>query len=118
MNIIKTRGDTIKIRFGIRIENELYALQDCDRLYLTIKKDADLLAPTYQYRMGEGITYDADTQKYTVVIPSCDTCNMECADYLYDIELVRGFDSERDTATLLKGIITFTEDITRRENEE
>lgn len=117
MNITKTRGDTLKIRFGIKIQGEPYECQDNDRLFLTIKKDSAIQKPTKQYFIGNGISYDKATNKYTVVIPSCDTCEMECCDYFYDIELIRGFDGDRDTTTLVKGIITFTEDITMRVNE-
>jgi len=117
MNITKTRGDTLKIRFSIKISGEPYEITDNDRIYMTIKKDSAIQKPAFQYSIGDGITYDSATQKYTIVIPSCDTCQVDCDDYFYDIELVRAYDGDRDTSTLVKGIITFTEDITMRVNE-
>lgn len=117
ISISKPRGDTIKIRFSIKMSGIDYELQENDRLYFTIKKSYKDVNPLKQYTYGNGITYDQQTKKYTLIIPSIDTSSLEFKTYSFDIELVRDFNNTRDTTTLAIGELEMTEEITSRLNE-
>ena len=118
INISKPRGDTIKIRFSIKMSGVDYEVQPNDRLYFTIKRSYKDESYLKQYSYGDGITYDQSTKKYTLIIPSSDTSELDFKTYYFDIELVRDFNNTKDTSTLILGELEMTEEITRRENEE
>lgn len=105
-NMKMVRGDTLS--FGIEYSFDGETQQDLQECHFSCKKNADDENYAFQKSLGDGIS-KVSNGKYRIRIAPEDTENLEVGNYLYDLEI--GLNG--DKFTLLKGILTLEEDITR-----
>lgn len=112
MDIEFTRGDTQFFKFQIKDgEGNPIQLKDVDKLYFTVKQNANSEEILIQKKYPENIQY---TDGYfNFVLNSEDTSDLAYGTYNYDIELKSG----DYVKTLGQGTITLTEEITFRSDE-
>ena len=102
-----TRGDTQIINFNLKDANgNNIELATGDKLYFTVKKDANSTDVIMQKVYPTDITYSEG--KYQFTIEPTDTNSLEYGTYEYDIELKTG----TYVKTLSKGRIELTDEIT------
>lgn len=112
MDIEFTRGDTQFFKFQIKDgEENPIQLTDGDKLYFTVKQNANSEDVLIQKKYPEDIQYSDGY--FNFVLNSEDTSNMAYGTYNYDIELKSG----DYVKTLGQGTITLTEEITFRSDE-
>lgn len=117
-NITLTRGDTHIISFKLKGENgEKYILSLDDKLYFTVKENAVKSACVLQKTIGNGISYNAETEEYEVELTSDCTCTMPYCNFVYDIELIIMRDGKKIVKTLVKGNLYIDKEVTHKENE-
>lgn len=109
-NFTHVRGDTLA--FGIEI---IGCSQDLDSVILSVKKDLDDSDYVLQIQLGDGISKanaaGADLY-YTVRVAPELTETLEPGRYYYDVEIgING-----DYCTILRGILTIVQDVTRRDS--
>ena len=118
MDIVLTRGDTRVYTFTIVTEDGVkYVLGEKDKLYFTIKKRWFDKGCVLQKTFGNGITYDEDKQVYVLEFTHNCTCDIDCIDYVWDIELFIGNEEPPFVATLAKGKFVVDFEATHKENE-
>jgi len=106
------RGDTQFIRFKLKdASGEPLQLDLTDRMYFTVKTDANSTKVLLQKKFPDDITYDDGY--YVFTITSADTSDLAYGDYQYDIEVKSG----DVVKTIGDGTITLTEEITHRRDE-
>lgn len=112
MDIEFIRGDTQFFKFQIKDgEGKQIKLTDVDKLYFTVKQNANSEEILIQKKYPENIQY-SDGYFY-FVLNSEDTSDLAYGTYNYDIELKSG----DYVKTLGQGTITLTEEITFRSDE-
>lgn len=110
-NFIHVRGDTLA--FGIQIEG---CTQDLDTAFFSVKKDLDDTEYILQVQLGDGITKvgsDTGSVLYSVRVAPELTDSLEPGRYYYDVEI--GLNG--DYFTILRGILTILQDVTRRDSD-
>ena len=76
------------IALSIKENGQNIQLQEGDLLYFTISSSPDTTDYKIQKSIGNGIEYNAETEKYEVTIQSSDTKDMTLnTDYGYDITI-------------------------------
>lgn len=110
-----TRGDTKPLlKFKLKDKNgEDLELSSTDKLYFTVKKDANSNTVIIQKTIDNGITISDDGYIH-VRLESDDTAELPYGQYGYDIELKT---AEGIVKTLLIGTITLTEEFTFKGDE-
>lgn len=106
------KGDTSKLKkFRILNKGEILALGKNDKLYFTMKKEANK-KPVIQKTTENGIVLE--DEYYHITLESEDTNELEPISYVYDIELKTASGLVR---TLIEGTITLDNDITQKGDE-
>ena len=79
------------------LENGVLAkLNDNDLIFMTVRPFIDSKEITFQKKLGKGITYNEDTQKYEIEINSSDTENLKTnKEYGYDITIYKNGNKPR-----------------------
>lgn len=109
-----TRGDTKVFKFKLKDKNgEDLKLASTDKLYFTVKTNANSTERIMQKTLGNGIILKDDGYYY-VTINSEDTAELNYSTYGYDVEIKTGTGIVK---TLLVGTITLTEEFTFRRDE-
>lgn len=112
MDIEFIRGDTQFFKFQIKDgEGKQIQLTDVDKLYFTVKQNANSEEILIQKKYPENIQYSDGY--FNFVLNSEDTSDLAYGTYNYDIELKSG----DYVKTLGQGTITLTEEITFRSDE-
>lgn len=112
MDIEFIRGDTQFLKFQVKDgEGNPMQLKDGDRLYFTVKQNANSEDVLIQKKYPEDIQYSDGYFNFT--LKSEDTSDLAYGTYNYDIELKSG----EYVKTLGQGTITLTEEITFRSDE-
>lgn len=118
MEIVLTRGDTQVYTFTIKTDSgENYVLGEEDKLYFTVKKNWFDKGCVLQKTFGNGITYNSGTKEYEIDMTHDCTCNLDCCDYVFDIELIVNGSDAQDVKTLAKGVFTLDVEATHKGNE-
>lgn len=109
-NIEMTRGDTLKLKFQRKTENQEVIFEKVDEMYMTFKASIYSEKILFQKSLNDGtITYDSETGYYHVVIEPEDTENLSyCKDYVFDVEITKG----NTVKTIIKGTLNLTEEVT------
>lgn len=103
------RGDTKRYRFKRHYEGGEVIQQQATKVYFTVKKDPDCKV-IFQKSLGNGITYDTESNYYYINIKPEDTENVCPGVYGFDIEIIAG-----DVVTTVKvGKLTIGADYTRK----
>jgi len=115
-NINAVRGDTFKINFKLKTaDDNPIELGADDKLFFTIKNrysDEDFILN----KTLEDMTKEDDS--YKLLISSVETSEFKMdVPYVYDVEYIQNYSTDRITTTLLIGNITFTKEVTRYGNE-
>lgn len=111
------RGDTYNLRkFRITDKNgEVITLGATDKLYFTLKKNANSPEVLLQKTIGNGITLGEDGY-YHITMETVDTSDLPYGTYEYDIEF-KVTTPKEIVKTIIDGSITLTEEITWRGDE-
>lgn len=118
MDLQLIRGDTHKITFNLVDNNgNPYVLTENDKCYFTIKQNYDRKDCVLQKRFGDGIEYNAETGQYEINLTSFCTCEMECANYVYDIKVKIVHEEREIVKTLAKGMLLLAKNATHKRNE-
>ena len=105
-NIKMVRGDTLS--FGIEYAFDDHSNQDLETCYFSCKKNFDDTEYIFKKSIGDGISKVANN-KYRVRVAPEDTENVEAGNYCYDLE----FGLNDDVFTIIKGMLTIENDVTR-----
>lgn len=74
------------INLTIKNEKETTKLDEKDKIYMTVKRNAENEEIKFQKSLGKGITYNEETEKYEIEIKSEDTKKLAMeTPYGYDI---------------------------------
>lgn len=118
MDITLTRGDTHLITFKVQDENnEDYILQPNDKLYFTVKKNWFDTNCVIQKTYNDGITFNNDTGFYEIELEQSCSCELNCGNFVYDIEIIIDNAGKPIIKTLVKGTLTFDKEVTHKGNE-
>lgn len=113
MEIKFTRGDTKTVMFKLRDKNgEILVLQPTEKIYFTVKSNAESTDKLIQKVYPTDITYE--NEWYSFTIEPADTNNLEYGIYEYDIEYKNDDDFVQ---TLTLGTLRLTKEITHKEDE-
>lgn len=109
------RGDTLLIPVVIRKNNEPSQLQENQNLIFSLKKFSGDDEYILQKSLNKGITWDNQTQRYTIRIEHEDTkdmkLNYESKVFQYDVTIILG-----NFVRTIRGTLKIKRDITRNEN--
>ena len=105
-NIKMVRGDTFS--FGIEYAFDDHSSQDLETCYFSCKKNTNDEEYIFQKSLSDGIS-KVSNGKYRVRVAPEDTEDVEVGNYYYDLE----FGLNGDIFTIIKGILTIENDITR-----
>lgn len=90
------------IEIAIKENGKLTKLDDDDKIYFTVKKSLSDKEPIFQKKLGEGINYNQESQKYEIEISSNDTKNCLMSSMLglygYDITIYYGGNKPKQKA--------------------
>lgn len=118
MDLKLTRGDTHTITFGILMDDgNHYELQEGDKLYFTVKKSFFSKDCVLQKTFGDGITYNAETKEYCIELEQLCTCELDCGQFVYDIEIIINSNDPCIVKTLVKGNLIIDTEVTHKGNE-
>ena len=118
MEIKLTRGDTRIYTFSILTDDGAdYVLSDQDKLYFTVKRSWFDSGCILQKTFGNGITYNAATREYELELTHNCTCDIECRDYVFDIQLMVGSETPAIVNTLCKGTLVLDVEAPHKGNE-
>ncbi len=118
MDLNLIRGDTYTLTFNIlTADGSIYALQDGDKLYFTVKKSFNHGECVLQKTFGNGITRNEQTGEYEIRLDNLCTCELDCGAYVYDIKVILANNGERVVNTLIKGALVLDNNATHRGNE-
>lgn len=114
MDLEFPRGDTKVFKFKITDKNgEELTLTSADKLYMTVKKDANSNTVRFQKRIGNGIELKDDGYYHVTIFPD-DTNHLSYGQYGYDIQINTATGIVK---TLALGTITLTEEYTFKGDE-
>ena len=109
------RGDTLRFKFQRKTEQEEVIKEPVDEMYITFKKSVYSKGFLFQKSLKDKtITYDETTGYYRIVIEPKDTENLSYDDYVFDIEIT----TDNIVKTIIKGVLTLTEEVTFGCNKE
>lgn len=107
-----TRGDYDVIPF-IRMDENDNVIKDIpEKVYFTVKKDANDKDALLQKTLGDGITID-ENFNYNIEFTPDDTNNLSFGLYVYDICIKNG----DKPSTIHKGYFEVTYEVTHKNNE-
>lgn len=107
-----TRGDYDIIPFVRKDSNGNIITDIPEKVYFTVKKDANDKDALLQKRLNDGITIDDDFN-YNIEFKPDDTNNLQFGTYVYDICIKNG---DRPS-TIHKGYFEVTYEVTHKDNE-
>lgn len=115
MNLTLIRGDSYLLTFALLDKaGNPYELTPLDKCYFTVKRKYSDVEYVLQRRLGEGISYNTETQLYEIrLTPSC-TCDIDCGGYVYDIKVKI---ADEIAKTLVKGVLVLDSNVTHKVNE-
>lgn len=107
-----TRGDYDVISFVRTDENDNVITDIPEKVYFTVKKDANDKDALLQKRLNDGITV-TDSFIYNIEFKPDDTSHLSFGTYVYDICIKNG---DRPS-TIQKGYFEVTYEVTHKNNE-
>ena len=106
------RGDTVPISFDLTDKNGNPLNLDDVEIYFTVKKNYNKSDYVIQKRYSIG-DIEINGTKASFILEHNDTAELKYGEYVYDIEFLSG----DYVKTILRGIITLTEESTHKSNE-
>lgn len=104
------RGDTFQQHFTVSWN------QSITEIYFTVKQTAEDKKALIKKKLNDGINLvdkTDDGEVYLLTINAEDTENLKTGSYVYDFEILSG----KLKQTPITGILTLTEDVTRKRDE-
>ena len=115
MELTVIRGDSYNLTFSLLKGNgNVLILSERDKCYFTVKKQFEHEDCVIQKRYGTGIEYNEEKKVYSIKLNPCDTCDLKCGNYKFDIKVKLG---DEIVKTLLRGTLILTNNATHRCNE-
>lgn len=111
------RGDSFLMKkFRVNdVSGNVIKLLETDKLYFTVKTDANSSEVLFQKRLDEGIELQDDGYYHITIEPE-DTNTLDYGSYVYDIQIKRT-EPKNYVKTIINGTITLTEEVTWEVNE-
>lgn len=106
--ITMIKGDTFSIGVELVDENGNPFAEDLKAITMTCRDSENSSIIIFEKYLGSGIT-KADKNKYIIRVAPEDTEKVEAGKYVYDVEIR----TNEDVATILKGILTIEDDVTK-----
>lgn len=109
INIKMTRGDTLNLKIQRQTEKEEIIKEKVDEMYVTLKKDYETKEYIFQKKLSNHtIEFNNNDFCYYFTIESKNTEKLSYGDYYFDVEI----ENNRKIKTIIKGILTLTEEVT------
>ena len=108
------RGNYKLFKFQRKNENREVITDLPDKMWFTVKDNANKKEFIFQKKLNDGITYTQEDNYYHIEIKQDDTEKLAYGNYEYDIKIKYGEDKPK---TLIVGNFEITKVVTHKENE-